>query len=169
MSMSEEARDEPPARANSSELRQLFINERFAIVRPRLVAGRFIRKGSSLSFAEGVCVVNGFVYTVYHIKGMVVQVLLCEAGKCVIPPLTPLYYNPSLVPLKSSRSVTVTVDYRMVYAVCCSRVHANHSRQRTCSGPESVGLQLGHIGLQLGLQPDLGAVRRRASDFGRAS
>eukprot|EP00964_Phaeocystis_antarctica_P035148 scaffold20052_cov71-Phaeocystis_antarctica.AAC.5 len=81
------------------------MNERFAIVRPRLVAGRFIRKGSSLSFVEGVCVLG---------------------------------------------------------RLCCSRVYGfNHSRQRTCSGPERVGIQLGHIGLQLGLLPDLGAVRRR--------
>jgi len=34
----------------------LFSNERFATVKPRLVAGRFIRKWCSLLFVEGVCV-----------------------------------------------------------------------------------------------------------------
>ena len=33
-----------------------FIDERFATVRPRLVAGRFIRKGSPLSFVAAVSV-----------------------------------------------------------------------------------------------------------------
>ena len=49
----------------------LFINERFATVRPRLVAGRFIRKGSSLSLVKGVCVVSGrcvSVQTVYVVQ-----------------------------------------------------------------------------------------------------
>ena len=50
------------------------VNERFATVRPRLVAGRFIRKGCSLSFVEGVCVVSGRVYTVYHIEHTAVNV-----------------------------------------------------------------------------------------------
>ena len=37
----------------------LFNNERFAIVRPRLVAGLFIRKGSSLPLVEGLGCVCG--------------------------------------------------------------------------------------------------------------
>ena len=48
-----------------------FIDERFATVRPRLVAGRFIRKGSSLSLVKGVCVVSGrcvSVQTVYVVQ-----------------------------------------------------------------------------------------------------
>ena len=55
-------------RAHKDGVAALFSNERFATVKPRLVAGRFIRKGSSLSFVEGVCVVGGRVYRIYHIK-----------------------------------------------------------------------------------------------------
>merc|ERR1712085_137355 len=55
-------------RVCSRPSRQLFINERFATVRPdktaiSLVAGRFIRKGSSLPFVEGLCVVSVCVCT----------------------------------------------------------------------------------------------------------
>ena len=102
----------------------LFNNERFAIVRPRLVAGLFIRKGCSLPFVEGVCMVSVCVCVCVN-RGVTNKVNMVNVWHAISERAVPRPLAPAPPPKDCSSG---TGCYRLRYSTRA------RPRSRSCQG-----------------------------------